>query len=78
MSVIYEVKMFLPRKAWIPTKISFMTAKGKKPVPVKWVFKSTEEPNGLIRLNLKMQLRDKCKSLELNSHNHYNQSNQTN
>ena len=29
-----------------------MKAKGRKPVPVKWVFKSKEEPDGLIHLDL--------------------------
>ena len=40
----------LSRMAWIPTKISFVKAKGRNPVPVKWVFKSKEEDSGLISL----------------------------
>ena len=36
--------------AWIPTKISFVKAKGRNPVPVKWVFRSKEEDSGLISL----------------------------
>ena len=38
MSEISEVKDFLSRKAYIPTKISVMKAKGRNPVPVKWLF----------------------------------------
>ena len=50
MSAISEVSNFLSRKAWIPKKISAVKSKGRKPVPVKWVFKSREEPDGLNRL----------------------------
>ena len=28
-----------------------MKARGRKPVPVKWVFESKEEPDRLIRMN---------------------------
>ena len=50
MSAIYEVKNFLSRKAWITIKKIILKAKGKKPVPVKWVFNSKEETDGLINL----------------------------
>ena len=50
MSAISEVNNFLSRKAWIPTKRIVVKSKGRKPVPVKWVFKSKEEAGGLIRL----------------------------
>ena len=48
MSAISEVNNILSRKAWIPTKISVVKSKGRKPVPVKWVFKSKEEAAGLM------------------------------
>ena len=37
-------------KAWIKTKRRTVKAKDIKPVPVEWVFKSKEEPDGLICL----------------------------
>ena len=40
MSAISEVKNFLSRKAWIPTKRIVVKSKGIIPVPVKWEFKS--------------------------------------
>ena len=50
MAVIYEVKRFLKIKAWIMFKKSRVKEKGIKKVPVKWVFISKEETDGLIRL----------------------------
>ena len=50
MSVISEVNNSLSRKAWIPTIRSAVKAKRRNPVPVKWVFKSKEEDDGLIFL----------------------------
>ena len=50
MSVIYEVKKFLSRKVCITTKRSSVKYKRRNPVPIKWVFKSKEETDGLIRL----------------------------
>ena len=50
MSAMSEVKFFLSRKAWIPTKRSVLKAKVRKIVHVKWVFKSKEEAEGLICL----------------------------
>ena len=50
MSAISEVNFFLSRKACIMTKRSVMKEKGGNPVPVKWVFKSKEDPDGLIHL----------------------------
>ena len=52
MSDISEVNNFLSRKAWIPTKKSVVKSKGRKPVPVKWVFDRKEEISGLLSLNL--------------------------
>ena len=48
MSVISELKKILSRKVWIPTKRIVVKAKVRKLVPVKWVFKSKEESDGLI------------------------------
>ena len=45
ISAINEVNNFLSRKAWILTKRSVAKEKGRKPVPVKWVLKSKEEPD---------------------------------
>ena len=53
MSAIYEVNNFLSRKAWIMIKRNTVKSKGIKPLPVKWVFKSKEEPDRLIRLKLR-------------------------
>ena len=50
-SVIPEVNNFLSMKLWIMTKRRIVKAKGIKPVPGKWVFKSKEEPNELVHLN---------------------------
>ena len=38
------------RKAWIPTKRRVVKNKGRNTVPVKWVFKSKEEADGLIHM----------------------------
>ena len=51
MSAISQVNNFFSIKAWIPTKMNTVKAKGRKPVPVKWRFKSKEEADGLFRLN---------------------------
>ena len=50
MSAIYEVKNFLSRKAWIMIKRNILKAKGRNPVPVKWVLNSKEETDRLIHL----------------------------
>ena len=50
MSAISEVNNFLTRKAWIPTKISVVKAKGRNLVTVKWVLNSKEEAESLILL----------------------------
>ena len=52
LSAISEVNKILSRKSWIPKKTSNLKSKGKKPVSVKWVFKSKEEADGLIDLKL--------------------------
>ena len=48
--MISEMNNFLSRRTWIPTKRSVVKAKGRNPVPVKWVVKIKEEAGGLIRL----------------------------
>ena len=40
-------------KAWISTKKIIMEGKVRKTVPVKWVFKSKEDPDGLISTKLR-------------------------
>ena len=50
ISAISEVNSFLSRKAWIPINRSKLKAKGRNPVPVKWVFKSKGYPYSLILL----------------------------
>ena len=50
MSAISEVNDFLSRKARIQTKRNVLKSKGKNPTPVKRVFKSNEEADGLIHL----------------------------
>ena len=49
-SMIAEVNNFLYRDAWIPRKLKGVLAKGRKPIPVKWVFKTKLEPSGSERL----------------------------
>ena len=50
LSMIAEVNNFLYRKAWIPRKLAEVRDKGRKPIPVKWVFKTKLEPDGSERL----------------------------
>ena len=50
MSETYEMNNFLSINEWILTKRSVVKAKDRKPVPVKWVFKIKEDPDGLIHL----------------------------
>ena len=50
MSSISEVDHSLSIKAWIPTKMSSIKARRRKPVPVKWLFNSKEGADGLICL----------------------------
>ena len=49
MSAISEENN-LSIEAWIPIKKIIIKEKGRNPVPVKWVFNSEEETDGLIRL----------------------------
>ena len=53
MSAISEMNNFLTCKASILTKRSAVETRGRNTVPVKWVFKSKEEADSLIRLNLR-------------------------
>ena len=48
--MIFEVNVFVSRKAWIPIKISIVKSKGRNPVPAKGVFNSKEETGWLIRM----------------------------
>ena len=48
VSAIFEVNNFLPRKVQITTKRRVVKSEGRNTLPVKWVFKSKEEPDGLI------------------------------
>ena len=50
MSAILEVNDFLSVKSCIPKKRSIITSKGRNPIPVKRVFKSKEEADGLISM----------------------------
>ena len=50
-------EQFLSSKAWITTKKSIIKAKGRNPVPVKWVFKSKEKVDGLICLKSRNLVR---------------------
>ena len=52
MSAIYEVRNFMSRKAGIPIKRNKVKSKSINPVPVKWVFKRKEDPDGIICLKL--------------------------
>ena len=48
--MISEVNNFLHRNAWIPRKLAKVRQKGRKRVPVKWVFKTKLEADGSERL----------------------------
>ena len=48
--MISEVNNFLYRNAWIPRNLERVRKKGRKPIPVKWVFKTKLEPDGSERL----------------------------
>ena len=50
LSMISEVNNFLYRDAWIPRKLAKVRQKGRKPISVKWVFKTKLEANGSERL----------------------------
>ena len=50
ISAISELNNFLSRNTWTTMNRSVMKAKVRKPVTYKWVFKSKEDPDGLIHL----------------------------
>ena len=50
ISALSEVNHSISRKACILKKRSVVKARRRKPVPVKWLFKSKEEADGLICL----------------------------
>ena len=52
ISAISEVNN-ISRKARIPTKRSVVKAKGRNPVPIKWVLKIKEKADGIIILKLR-------------------------
>ena len=54
ISAISDVNNFLSRKAWILTKRSVIKAKVIKTAPIKWIFNSKEDPDGLFCLSLKI------------------------
>ena len=54
LSMIVEVNIFLYRKARIPKKLAVVRDKGRKPIPVKWVFKTKLEPDGSEQLKLRI------------------------
>ena len=54
----FEVNNFLSRKSWVSIKRSKVKSKGRKPLPVKWVFKSKEEPDGIIPLKLRNVVKE--------------------
>ena len=45
-SMTAEVNNFSHQKAWMPRKLSEVRKKGRKPIMVKWVFKTKLEPDG--------------------------------
>ena len=49
-SMISEVNNFLYQNAWIPRNLERVRKKGRKPISVKWVFKTKLEPDGSERL----------------------------
>ena len=52
--MIAEVNNFLCHNAWIPRKFECVQATGRKSVPVKWVFKTKLDAEGLERLKSKI------------------------
>ena len=50
MSAIPEAIFFCQERPGFQQRETFVKAKGRKPVPVKWVFKSMEEAEGFIFL----------------------------
>ena len=49
-SMTSEINNFINRNVWIPTKLEKVRKLGRKPIPVKWVFKVKDEANGDKRL----------------------------
>ena len=57
-SMVSDVNKFLYRDAWIPRSLKKVRMTGRKPIPVKWVFKTKLEANGSERL--KSRFVTKC------------------
>ena len=49
-SMTSEVNNFINRNVWIARKLEKVRKMGRKPIPVKWVFKVKDESNGEKRL----------------------------
>ena len=63
MSAISEVNNFLEKKACIPMNRSVIKSKGIKPGSVEWIFRNTEEPDGLINQKSRNLVRGYAKVL---------------
>ena len=57
ISTISELKNFLSRKAWITTNRIKAKAKCRKPVPMKGVLQSKEDPDRLISLKPRNEVK---------------------
>ena len=56
-SMTSEINNFVNRNVWIPTKLEKVRKMGRKPIPVKWVFKVKEEQNGDMRLKSRVVVK---------------------
>ena len=52
-----EVNNFVNRNVWIPRKLEKVRKMGRKPIPVKWVYKVKDEANGEKRLKSRIVLK---------------------
>ena len=56
-SMKLEVNNFVNRNVWIPRKLEKVRKMGRKPIPVKWVYKVKDEANGEKRLKSSIVLK---------------------